>query len=281
MSKKKTMIASMVGFVLATTIIANAQGNENASNIKEEKEEKVLVSNQQFEADQDLFLMEQKKIAMEAKKVEIQRQLAEEKRIADEKKELELKLKKEKAEKEKALKIEEERKAKEARDLLEKKKAQKNQVKSVSNKKTGKTAQVEKGSFFVEGIGMSYEHQAYLYKMTQERGLEYLETLAFIGVESTYRANAQGGSNYGYFQINKINHARLSQALGTNNNPFDPYVNINWGTFMIADLHSKYGDWHSILSAYNKGEAGFRKTGHATNYIHKYDKILASLKAKK
>lgn len=296
MNKKKVTIVSMLGFVLATSIFANAQENNQKSDNKAPKEEDVRLSYEAFKKDQDNLIKEQKQISFEVMIAEEMKRIDEEKRLAEEKKARELALVKEqerkaKVEQERKAKVEQERKAKAEQERLAKmeqerlaKKKAQQQVKSASVKSVKKTKSnttSKNGSFFVEGIGMPYEHQAYLYEMTQKRGLDYLQTLAFIGVEITYRANAQGGSNYGYFQINKINHARLSQSLGTNNAPFDPYTNINWGTYMIADLHSKYGDWHSILSAYNKGEAGFRKTGHATDYVRKYDKILANLQAKK
>lgn len=125
---------------------------------------------------------------------------------------------------------------------------------------------------------MPYEHQEYLYKMTQQRGLDYKETLAFVGHESTYNPSAKGGQNYGYFQINSINHQGLSQTLGTKNAPFDPYVNINWGTYMIADLYKKYGNKEAVLSAYSRGESGYAKSGKNIPYIQKHNQVLSTLK---
>lgn len=136
-------------------------------------------------------------------------------------------------------------------------------------------------NFYKKGISMPYEHQKYLYDLTKKRGLDYFETLAVIGHESTYRANAKGGSNYGYFQINSVNHSSLAKKLGTKVAPFDPYVNINWGTSMLSDLKQKYGSKDALLSAYNKGEGGYKKYGKATAYINKHNQVLAQIKATK
>lgn len=129
-------------------------------------------------------------------------------------------------------------------------------------------------SFYIKSLPMPYEHQKYLYEMTKKRGLDYKETLAFIGHESEFNPNAQGANNYGYFQISSVNHSSLASKLGTKVTPFDPYVNINWGTYMISELYKKYGNKDAVLSAYNKGEGGYAKTGKATAYIQKHNQVL-------
>lgn len=132
-------------------------------------------------------------------------------------------------------------------------------------------------SFYVKGISMPYEHQKYLYEMTQKRGLDYKETLAFIGHESEFNPNAKGGNNYGYFQISSVNHDFLAKTLGTKNAPFDPYVNINWGTHMISELYKKYGNKEAVLSAYSKGEGGYAKTGVNIAYVKKHNQVLSQI----
>lgn len=126
---------------------------------------------------------------------------------------------------------------------------------------------------------MPYEHQKYLYEMSKKRGLDYKETLAFIGHESEFNPNAKGANNYGYFQISSVNHNQLANALGTKLAPFDPYVNINWGTYMLSELYKKYGNKDAVLSAYNKGEGGYAKTGKAVAYIQKHNQVLARINA--
>jgi soluble lytic murein transglycosylase-like protein len=136
---------------------------------------------------------------------------------------------------------------------------------------------------YVREIPMPYKEQEYLYKKVRERGLDYEETLATILHESSFRSNVVAGRNYGYFQINKVNHASLAKTLRTANKPLDPYVNINWGTYMLSNLYKKYQKQglkgralkDAVLSAYNKGESGYKQTGKATKYIQKHDQALA------
>jgi soluble lytic murein transglycosylase-like protein len=131
-------------------------------------------------------------------------------------------------------------------------------------------------------IPMKKEYQEYLYKLCLQRGLDYKKTLALIKTESSFNPKAHGGNNYGYFQVNKINHASLSKKLRTPNKPYDPYVNINWGTYMLSDL---YRYWKNkgikgrqldeyVWSSYNRGLNGFKKHGKAYSYINKMRKNI-------
>lgn len=139
--------------------------------------------------------------------------------------------------------------------------------------------QQEQPSFpYSEKLPIPYEHQEYLYSLCMQYGLEYEKVLAVMEHESKFDPNAIGAtSDFGYFQINSINHAWLSETLGTPNAPLDPYVNMQWGTFFLADLYEYWENQgltgtaleEAVLSSYNKGKTGFRRTGKATNYIEK------------
>ncbi|MFF2531423.1 transglycosylase SLT domain-containing protein [Brevibacillus sp. NPDC058079] len=139
---------------------------------------------------------------------------------------------------------------------------------------------------YVQDIPMPKREQEYLFKMVSERGLDYEETLATIFHESSFQSDAVEKGNYGYFQINKVNHASMAKTLKTENKPLDPYININWGTYMLSDLYQKYAKKglkgrelkEAVLSAYNKGEGGYKETGKATKYILKHDQSLESIK---
>lgn len=137
---------------------------------------------------------------------------------------------------------------------------------------------------YSEKLPLPYEHQEYLYNLCVQYGLDYEKTLAVMEHESKFNPNAIGAtSDFGYFQINSINHQWLSEKLGTANAPLDPYVNMQWGTFFLADLYEYWegqgltGDAldEAVLSSYNKGKAGFRRTGKATNYIAKVKESYA------
>jgi len=141
------------------------------------------------------------------------------------------------------------------------------------------------GFVYTDKIPMPYKQQEYLYNLTKKRGLDYKDTLAVIMLESTFRPNVVASNNYGYFQVNKVNHARLAKTLGTKNAPLDPYVNMNWGTFMLAELKTKFEKKglkgtalkEAMLSAYNRGEGGYKKYGKATHYLNKHSQSLAKI----
>lgn len=135
-------------------------------------------------------------------------------------------------------------------------------------------------------IPMPLEHQQFLFEKCVERGLDYKRALAVIKHESNFNQNAIGFTeDYGYFQVNEINRETMSQTLDTPDSPLNPYINIEWGTFILSDL---YAYWeaqgmtgqeldHSVWSSYNKGITGFKKYGPAQNYINKVELALAEL----
>lgn len=158
------------------------------------------------------------------------------------------------------------------------KKVEVKEVKVPAQPKKVEAKKVETGFVYNEDIPMPKDHQAYLYELTEKHGLDYVKTLAVIQHESVFDANAINPTNdYGYFQINIVNHEPLSGLLGTPNTPFDPYVNMEWGTYMLADLYEYWSEQgykgqgldDAVWSSYNKGKVGFLKYGHAEEYIHK------------
>ncbi|MBP1309287.1 soluble lytic murein transglycosylase-like protein [Paenibacillus sp. 1182] len=143
-------------------------------------------------------------------------------------------------------------------------------------------AQTPKSFKYVKEIPMPKQEQKYLYQKVKARGLDYEETLATILQESSFHSNVVDSGNYGYFQVNKVNHAYLAQTLKTANKPLDPYINMNWGTYVLSNLYKKYAAKglknselkEAVLSTYNKGEGGYKRTGKATKYIKKHDQSL-------
>jgi hypothetical protein len=146
-------------------------------------------------------------------------------------------------------------------------------------KKVQPTKESQTQKKYNPNIPMPQEHQEYLYKLCKERGLDFIKTLAIIKHESKFNPNSINPKtqDYGYFQINIVNHKDLSQKLHTENNPLNPYVNINWGTYKLAELYHYWrekgyeGDRldEAVWSSYNKGIRGFLKHGHAVKYVQK------------
>lgn len=139
-----------------------------------------------------------------------------------------------------------------------------------------------------EKIPMDLAHQDYLYLMCEKRDLDYIKTLAIIRHESRFNPNIRSGSNYGYMQIHSMRHKKLSEQLKTANAPYNPYININWGTKILSDLYKTFekegysGDEldRAVWSSYNKGEYGFRRTGPATSYINRNHTHIKWIKEK-
>ncbi|WP_162985733.1 transglycosylase SLT domain-containing protein [Virgibacillus halodenitrificans] len=140
-------------------------------------------------------------------------------------------------------------------------------------------------NYFVynEDIPMPKEHQFYLFNKAQERELEYEKTLALIETESGFRSTVISDTkDFGYFQINRINHEYLAETLNTRIIPLDPYINIDWGTYMLSTLYDYWKEKgitgkeldHYVWSSYNKGITGFKKYGKAVQYVSRIQSNL-------
>lgn len=82
--------------------------------------------------------------------------------------------------------------------------------------------------------------------------------LAVIRTESDFEADAVSKAGAaGYMQLLPETFAYLCGELGEAmpaEAVFTPAVNIRCGTFYLARLYEKFGDWPTALAAYNAGE---------------------------
>lgn len=146
-------------------------------------------------------------------------------------------------------------------------------------------ASTPKTFHYVKRIPMPEKQQEYLYGLVRDRGLDYEDTLAVILQESSFDADSIDSGNYGYFQVNRVNHDSLADTLNTKNTPLNPYVNINWGTYMLSSLQEKFEDkgytgrklQEAVLSSYNRGENGYKKYGVAEQYMDRHDAALITI----
>jgi soluble lytic murein transglycosylase-like protein len=110
--------------------------------------------------------------------------------------------------------------------------------------------------FVLLDVPMSEEVQEFVYHLSSGYDVEYALVMAVIDCESTFQADSVSKSNdYGLMQINKINHNRLTEALGVTDF-LDPYQNTTAGVYMLNNLFEKYKDPAKVLMAYNMGETG-------------------------
>jgi hypothetical protein len=104
--------------------------------------------------------------------------------------------------------------------------------------------------------GMPEEHQEFLYELCEKYNVDFTFTMALIRLESDFDPEAVSGTgDYGYMQINEVNHEWLEETLGITD-WLDPYQNMEAGVYVLWNLFEKYGDADLVLMAYNMGEHG-------------------------
>ncbi|WPS85630.1 transglycosylase SLT domain-containing protein (plasmid) [Brevibacillus halotolerans] len=144
------------------------------------------------------------------------------------------------------------------------------------------------GFIYNNNIPMPKKHQEYLYKLCQERGLNYKKALAVIKHESDFDPNEISETDdYGYFQVNIINHEDLASQLHTPNIPLDPIINLNWGTSRLSFLYSYWKERGVsaedldtyVWSSYNRGIKGFKDNGVAVKYVKNIRSAMDEIQA--
>lgn len=126
-------------------------------------------------------------------------------------------------------------------------------------------------------IPLSGEMQFYIWKQCKAYGIDHDLMLVIIESESGFDINAlnynkNGTTDSGLCQINSVNY-KEANALGLD--PDDPYDNIEFACFVLADLMERY-DLEDSLRAYNQGEGGMKK-GYGAEYAAK---IMSKLEDK-
>lgn len=122
---------------------------------------------------------------------------------------------------------------------------------------------------------MPEEQQEFVYYLCLGYNLDFTLVMALIQHESSFDPNVISSTNdYGYMQINQINHQWLTDALGVTDFT-DPYQNIRAGVFVLRKLFERYQDANMVLMAYNMGESAAAKLWEKGIYSTDYtEKIL-------
>lgn len=103
---------------------------------------------------------------------------------------------------------------------------------------------------------MPEEQQEFVYYLCSGYNLDFTLVMALIQHESSFDPNVISSTNdYGYMQINAINHDWLTETIGVTDYT-DPYQNIRAGVFVLRKLFERYQDTNMVLMAYNMGENG-------------------------
>ncbi|HOL92107.1 MAG TPA: hypothetical protein PK767_10105 [Clostridiales bacterium] len=144
----------------------------------------------------------------------------------------------------------------------------------------GASAEDDESLWYCPGIPMKKEHQKLLWECCRERGLDYIDMLALIALESNFQEKCSNGKYKGYFQISSDHGTTLSRQLNTKNDPLDGTVNIIWGTaffsWIMDDERVKGLEGKEkrdvALSIYQRGPGGYDKYGKNKKYLEKYYK---------
>lgn len=120
---------------------------------------------------------------------------------------------------------------------------------------------------------MPEEQQEFTYYLCTGYNIDFTLVMALIQNESSFDPAVISKTNdYGYMQINQINHQWLTDTLGVTDFT-DPYQNIRAGVFVLRKLFERYQDTNMVLMAYNMGEDGaarlWEKGVYSTDYTEK------------
>ena len=95
---------------------------------------------------------------------------------------------------------------------------------------------------------MPEEQQEFTYYLCTGYNIDFTLVMALIQNESSFDPAVVSETNdYGYMQINQINHQWLTDTLGVTDFT-DPYQNIRAGVFVLRKLFERYQDTNMVLS---------------------------------
>lgn len=121
--------------------------------------------------------------------------------------------------------------------------------------------------------------QEFIFYLCAGYNLDFSLVMALIQQESEFNPNVISSTNdYGLMQINRTNHAWLSETLGISDF-LDPYQNVRAGTFVLRKLFERYDDTNMVLMAYNMGEGNASKLWAQGIYSTSYTENVARKQA--
>ncbi len=141
----------------------------------------------------------------------------------------------------------------------------------------------EEKNYIYYDVPLENDFQEYVQDICRKYGFDrYDIIIALIGCESDFQENAISPTDdYGYMQINEINHEWLSNELEIVDF-LDGEQNVIAGVYMLSNLYSKYDDIGLALMCYNCGEKGARRLWeqgiYSTNYSRKVIETAECLK---
>ena len=102
-----------------------------------------------------------------------------------------------------------------------------------------------------------------IYKYADEYDVPKSVVLSMIKVESNFREDAVSGAGAcGLMQLMPDTFIWLASTLGeevSEDQIFDPELNIKYGTYYVSTLYAKLGNWENVYAAYNAGIGNVNK----------------------
>lgn len=102
-----------------------------------------------------------------------------------------------------------------------------------------------------------------IYRYSDEYDVPKSVILAMIKVESNFREDAVSHVGAcGLMQLMPETFTWLASKLGeevTEDNIFDPEMNIKYGVYYISTLYESLGNWDNVYAAYNAGKGNVLK----------------------
>ena len=135
----------------------------------------------------------------------------------------------------------------------------------------GEVPELKSGEEFVPlDVPISEDLQEFIFYLSEGYEIDFTFVMALIQQESSFRVDViSESSDYGLMQVNKKNHASITETLGVTDF-LEPYNNVRSGMFILRKLFEKYETPEKVLMAYNLGESGaarlWEKGVFETNY---------------
>ena len=132
-------------------------------------------------------------------------------------------------------------------------------------------------------VSLSADLQELVYSECMARGVDpYLAVAVMLQENFSFDASAiSGTSDYGLFQINKINHKRMADLGYTD--MLNAEDNIKAGVYILAECLASSDSYHEALMAYNMGRTGCNRamakgiysTSYSNGVMAYYDGLKA------
>ncbi len=130
---------------------------------------------------------------------------------------------------------------------------------------------------FYYNVPLSHDLQDHIRTLCNEYEVPMELVIAVVDIESSFRPTVISVSDdYGYMQINKINHEELSEILGITDF-LDPYENLQAGIYFLGGhLQRTDGDIVKALMRYNNGPTGALQLWNEGIYSTEYTQKVMS-----